>query len=76
VKNYYTTGELLSECGYRGSRQHGIYTSYFANGKIKEQGEYIANKKHKEWKEFDENGKLIKTQLFQAGILKSEKLSQ
>jgi hypothetical protein len=26
--------------------------------------------------EFDENGKLIKTLVFQAGILKSEKLSQ
>jgi antitoxin component YwqK of YwqJK toxin-antitoxin module len=73
VKNYSTDGKLTSECMYRGSRQHGLYISYFPNGKIKEQGEYVANKKHKEWKEFDETGKLIKTLKFQAGILISEK---
>lgn len=73
VKNYYEDGKLLSECLYRGSRQHGLYTSYYANGKMKEQGEYVANKKHKEWKEFDEEGNVIKTYVFRAGILIEEK---
>jgi len=58
---------------YRGSRQHGLYTSYYQNGKIKEQGEYVANKKHKEWKEFDEEGTVVKTYVFRAGILIEEK---
>jgi len=73
VKNYYEDGKLLSECLYRGSRQHGLYTSYFPNGKMKEQGEYVANKKHKDWKEFDEQGNVVKTYVFRAGILVEEK---
>jgi antitoxin component YwqK of YwqJK toxin-antitoxin module len=48
---------------------HGLYTAYYPDGTIKEQGEYIANKKHKDWKEFDENGKLTTTRVFRAGIL-------
>ena len=79
VKNYYENarlpnrqGEIQSECEYKGSRQHGLYTSYHPNGKLKEQGEYVANRKHKEWKEFDEKGNLIKTYVFKAGILVEE----
>ena len=73
VKNYYEDGKLLSECEYRASRQHGAYKKYYPNGKIQEQGEYVANKRHKEWQEFDEQGNLIKTQIFRAGILIEEK---
>ena len=73
VKNYYEDGKLLSESYYRGNRQHGLYTSYYPSGQIKEQGEFVANKKHKEWKEFDEQGKLLRTYVFEAGILKEEK---
>jgi antitoxin component YwqK of YwqJK toxin-antitoxin module len=73
VKNYYEDGKLLSESHYRGNRQHGLYTGYYPNGQIKEQGEYVANKKHKEWKEFDEQGKLVNTYIFQAGILVGQK---
>jgi uncharacterized protein len=58
---------------YRAGRQHGPYVSYHPNGKIKEQGEYVANKKHKEWKEFDEEGKLVKSYMFNAGILQKPK---
>ena len=39
VKNYYEDGKLLSESYYRGNRQHGLYTSYYPNGEIEEQGE-------------------------------------
>ena len=42
-------------------------------GQLKEQGEYVAGRKHKEWKEFDEQGKLIRTFVFNAGILVEEK---
>ncbi len=69
VKNYYENGKLLSVCEYKGSRQHGLYTSYYQTGQIKEQGEYVANLKHKEWKEFDDQGNLTKTYQFKAGIL-------
>ena len=41
VKNYYEDGKLLSESYYRGNRQHGLYTSYYPNGKIKEQGDWV-----------------------------------
>ncbi|QLH31090.1 MAG: hypothetical protein HWD62_00375 [Cyclobacteriaceae bacterium] len=58
---------------YRGNRQHGTYTKYYPSGKIMEQGEYVANKKHKEWKEFDEEGNVVKTYVFRAGILMEEK---
>jgi antitoxin component YwqK of YwqJK toxin-antitoxin module len=64
---------LLSECEYRASRQHGLYTQYYPTGKIKEQGSYVANKKHNEWKEYDEQGNVIKTLVFRAGILIEEK---
>jgi antitoxin component YwqK of YwqJK toxin-antitoxin module len=35
VKNSYEDGKLLSESYSRGHRQHGLYTSYYPNGKIK-----------------------------------------
>ena len=35
VKNYYEGGKLLSESYYRRNRQHGLYTSYYPNGKIR-----------------------------------------
>ncbi len=73
VRNYYETGELMSTSEYRASRQHGPYTAYWPNGKIKEQGEFVANKRHKEWKEFDERGNLVKTTVFKAGIVVEEK---
>ena len=41
VKNYYEDGMLLSESYYRGNRQHSLYTSYYPNGKIKEQGDWV-----------------------------------
>jgi antitoxin component YwqK of YwqJK toxin-antitoxin module len=59
----HTTGECRSQ------RKHGLFTSYYPNGAIHEQGEYVADKKHKEWKIFDEEGNLIQTQVFKAGIL-------
>jgi antitoxin component YwqK of YwqJK toxin-antitoxin module len=39
MAKYNSRGKLLSESYYRGNRQHGLYTSYYPNGKIKEQGE-------------------------------------
>jgi antitoxin component YwqK of YwqJK toxin-antitoxin module len=73
VTNYYESGKVLSESLYHGSRQHGLYKSFHENGQVKEQGQYVANKRHKEWVEFDETGKLIKTYVFNAGILVEEK---
>ncbi|MCI0750802.1 MAG: toxin-antitoxin system YwqK family antitoxin, partial [Flammeovirgaceae bacterium] len=52
------------------NRRHGLFTAYHQNGNIREQGEYIADRKHKEWKEYDEQGKLVTTFVFYAGILK------
>ena len=68
-KTYYENGgvEAAGEC--KSSRRHGLFTAYHPNGKIKEQGEYIADRKHKEWSEYDEQGNLIKTFVFKAGIL-------
>ena len=40
---------------------------------MKEQGEYIADKKHKDWVEYDEQGQVVKTYTFKAGILIEEK---
>jgi len=72
VKNYYEDGTLSSEGLYRANRRHGLYTAYYPNKKIKEQGVYVSNSKHKEWKSYDETGKLIKTQVFNAGRLAKE----
>ncbi len=63
----------MSVCEYRASRQHGPYTAYWPNGKVKEEGEFVANKRHKAWKEYDESGKLVKTITFKAGIIVEEK---
>jgi antitoxin component YwqK of YwqJK toxin-antitoxin module len=53
---------------YRSNRKQGPYTSYYPNGKVKEQGEYATDKKHREWKVFDEAGGLVSSTVFRAGI--------
>jgi antitoxin component YwqK of YwqJK toxin-antitoxin module len=73
VKSYYENGKIKWQCDYRAGRQHGLYTSFYETGMMKEQGEYIANKKHKDWVEYDEQGKVIKTYTFKAGILVEDK---
>jgi antitoxin component YwqK of YwqJK toxin-antitoxin module len=68
-KTYYEMGSVHTTGECRSQRKHGLFTSYYPNGAIHEQGEYVADKKHKEWKIFDEEGNLIQTQVFKAGIL-------
>ena len=73
VRKYYENGNVEWQCEYRASRQHGLYTSFYPSGMMKEQGEYIADKKHKDWIEYDEQGKVVKTYTFKAGILIEDK---
>jgi antitoxin component YwqK of YwqJK toxin-antitoxin module len=68
-KTYYDNGAKEAEGEFRSQRRHGLFIAYHPNGKIKEQGEYIADRKHKDWNEYDEQGNLVRTFVFKAGLL-------
>jgi antitoxin component YwqK of YwqJK toxin-antitoxin module len=69
VKSYFENGKPEEVGEYRSNRKHGLFTTYFSTGQIREQGQYVGDKKQGEWKEYDEQGNLLRTTIFKAGIL-------
>lgn len=54
--------------GYSGTLLNGLYTEYFANKSLKEQGSFVKGLKHGIWKAWDEDGKLISETNWKNGV--------
>jgi antitoxin component YwqK of YwqJK toxin-antitoxin module len=72
-KTFYPNGNIASEVNAVNNLEEGAYTEYFQKGNVKLEGKYLHGKKEGPWKEFDEDGKLIKTEIYKNGELKSKK---
>lgn len=70
IQKTYSNGILTREENYSHGVQTGETKEYHLNGKPKSIGNYANDQKSGTWKSFDENGKLIKTEKYQNGVLK------
>ncbi len=65
---YWWSGKQIqvTQGGYSGKLLHGVFTVYYLNKQLKEQGSFKKGLKNGEWKEWNENGKLtLRTNYFE-----------
>jgi len=63
---YYKEGQLLENklqverrVNFLDGKQHGLYQTYFYNGKLKQEGHFVNGKKQGKWSEYSINGQLF-----------------
>jgi len=66
-KEYYDTGQLLSEVTYKNFRRHGPYKEYYKNGKLKVETTFQNGKINGVAKAYDEDGTLILKEIYDNG---------
>lgn len=72
-RGYYSDGMTVKfEANYdsKGNRQ-GIYKRYHENGQLEGSGNYVNDELHGEYRNFDKNGRLIRIEKYNHGILES-----
>lgn len=55
ITSWYPSGQVEMEFTSNASGKHGHYRSYFANGRLKEQGQYLNNQRYGTWTEYNNN---------------------
>ncbi|WP_461788819.1 toxin-antitoxin system YwqK family antitoxin [Pedobacter sp.] len=58
----------ITNGGYSGKVLNGMYTSFYLNKQLKEQGNFNNGLKHGEWKQWRDDGSLISRINFNAGL--------
>jgi len=53
---WFETGKVKSESGWRGNEQDGKWTRWYENGQMQEEGEYRAGEEDGKWSAWYENG--------------------
>jgi antitoxin component YwqK of YwqJK toxin-antitoxin module len=64
------TGIIISEIRIKNCHLNGIARSYYSNGVIADYGAFLNGLKHGLWYYWKEDGKLIKTEFYEKGILR------
>jgi antitoxin component YwqK of YwqJK toxin-antitoxin module len=70
IRDYYKGGLLALTAFYKKGLLDGLLTSYYANGKIKEQGKYVTNNRDSIWCYYSSKGQLEKKIDFRNGQTK------
>lgn len=74
-KTYYWYGSNMihtTQGGYNGKLLNGLYTEYYLNKNLKEQGLFKKGLKDGTWKTWNENGVLLQTSTWENGFLSGE----
>lgn len=66
-KEYYKTGELLSEGSMKNFRYEGPYKEYYQDGKLKLEANFHRGKLEGIAKAYDENGNMILKEVYKNG---------
>ncbi len=71
---YYRDTILITKEGYDGRLLEGLYTVYYPNKNLKEQGNFINGLKDGEWKFWYPNGELASVEKWKKGELQKNKV--
>lgn len=66
-KNYYETGELMSQGQFVNDRQNGEWKFYFQNGKPEQVGNFNGGVAEGEWKWYFPSGNLLREEMYARG---------
>jgi antitoxin component YwqK of YwqJK toxin-antitoxin module len=68
-ESFYPNGTPFEAVNYLDDTKHGKATYYYENGKVQSEGNYVADQEHGEFKYYDESGNLVKTVLYNTGLI-------
>ncbi|RZK25597.1 MAG: hypothetical protein EOO43_05105 [Flavobacterium sp.] len=67
--HWYANNEIqVTENGYSGKLLNGLYTDFYENRNLREQGQFKTGLKHGEWKKWSLRGKILETINFSDGL--------
>jgi len=73
---WHENGQKMSESNYSQGLKHGRITAWYPDGKPKSEISYLLGKKHGKWVLYTKDGKLLKTEMYNEGVLKRTETHQ